>query len=184
MRIKPEIDKSITYRQAGWTIQAITNELGISPSTLYRTFTKHSVKRGSVTIETIESAKQLMLERSGLANNLKDLIASQIQSDLALSDQLKTAVSIALDDLLNDSITPPSIKCKSYAAIATTLKVVSDIQRRCLRIQDETLTVSEVPILTIVKMSPEDIAEVQNRLNKDDLEDEDYIEDDEVMTAE
>ena len=171
MRIKPELDRAIIYRQAGWTIQAITNELGISPSTVYRSFTKHSISRGSITADTLESAKQLMLERSGLASELKILIASQIQSDLALSDQLKTAVSIALDDLLNDVSTPSSIKCKSYAAIATSLKVISDIQRRCLRIQDETLTVSEVPILTIVKMTDADIVEVQNRLNRDDLED-------------
>ena len=184
MRTKKDVDLAIIYRQAGWTIAAITNELGISPSSLYRSFTKHSISRGSITASTLESAKQQLLEQSGLIGELKGLIASQVKDDLALATQLRIGVAMALDDLINDVSTPSSMKCRAYASVATTLKLTSDMMRRALQIDDSSLSVSEIPVLTILKMTDADIAEVQNRLNSDEDEDEDYIEDDELMAAE
>jgi AcrR family transcriptional regulator len=183
MRIKPEIDKAIIYRQAGWTIAAITNELGISPSSLYRAFTKLDITRGSITKDTIESARRQLLEQSGLVGDLKHVIASQVKDDLALATQLRTGVAMALDDLINDVTTSASMKARAYASVATTLKLTSDMMRRALQIDDASLSVTEIPVLTILKMTDEDIANVQSRLS-DDLEDDDYIEDDELMTIE
>ncbi len=184
MRVKPEIDQAIILREAGWTIGSITEKTGLSASTLYRAFTKLDITRGSITKDTLQGARQQLLEQSGLVGDLKHLIASQVSDDLSLSAKLRAGVAIAIDDLINDVTTPASLKARSYASLATTLKLTSDLARRALQIDDASLSVTEIPTLRIVKMTDADIAEVQNRLNSDDLEDEDYIEDDELMAAE
>jgi len=184
MRIKPEIDQAIILRESGWTISSITERTGLSASTLYRAFTKLDITRGSITKDTIESARQQLLEQSGLVGDLKHLIASQVSDDLSLSTKLRVGVAIAINDLINDVTTPASLKARSYASLATTLKLTSDLARRALQIDDASLSVTEIPILRISKMTDADIAEVQNRLNSDDLDD-DCIEDDgELMAAE
>jgi hypothetical protein len=177
MRVKPEIDQAIILREAGWTIAGITEKTGLSASTLYRAFTKLDITRGSITKDTLESARRQLLEQSGLVGDLKLLIASQVKDDLALATQLRTGVAMALDDLINDVSTPSLMKCRAYASIATALKLSSDLARRALQIDDASLSVTEIPILQIVKMSNADIAAIQNRLNNDDLED------DEIMIA-
>ena len=183
MRIKPELDRAIIYRQSGWTIQAITNELGLSPSTLYRIFLKHCVTRGSITTDTLHGAREKLLQESGLIGDLKLLIASQVKDDLALATQLRIGVAMALDDLINDVSTPSSMKARAYASIATTLKLTSDMMRRALQIDDASLSVTEIPVLKILKYTEEELDAIGRRLNSDDVEDEDYIEDGEVSTA-
>jgi hypothetical protein len=89
---------------------------------------------------------------------------------------------MALADLISDVTTPASMKCRAYASLATTLKLSSDIMRRALQIDDTSLSVTEIPTLTIVKMTQADIEAVQNRLNSDEDE-EDLISDDQLMTA-
>lgn len=182
MRVKPEIDQAIILREAGWTIGSITAKTGLSASTLYRAFTKLDITRGSITKDTLQGAREKLLQESGLVGDLKLLIASQVKDDLALATQLRIGVAMALEDLINDITTPASMKARAYASMAGALKISSDMMRRALQIDDASLSVTEIPTLRIVKMTDADIAAVQNRLNSDDLEDEDYIKDDEVMT--
>lgn len=182
MRIKPDIDQAILLREAGWTIASITEKTGLSPSTLYRAFTKLDISRGSITKDTLKCARQELLKLSGLVGDLKQLIASQVKDDLSLSTYLRSGVAMALADLISDVTTPASMKCRAYASLATTLKLSSDIMRRALQIDDTRLSVTEIPTLTIVKMTQADIEAVQNRLNSDEDE-EDLLSDDQLMTA-
>ena len=71
MRIKPDIDQAVILREAGYTLASITQKTGLSGSTLYRAFTKLDVTRGTTTKNTLDSAKQALLEQSGLVGDLK-----------------------------------------------------------------------------------------------------------------
>jgi hypothetical protein len=182
MRIKPDIDQAVILREAGWTLASITEKTGLSGSTLYRAFSKLDVIRGTTTKDTLDSAKQALLEQSGLVGDLKHLIASQINDDLSLSTQIRAGITIAINDLINDVTTPASLKARSYSAMATTLKLTSDIMRRALQIDDATLSVSEIPTLKIIKMTDKDIEDVRNRFN-DDQDDDSIFDDDALLTA-
>ncbi len=110
------------------------------------------------------------MEDSGLVGDLKQAIASQISDDLALARSIREGLALAMENLINDAATPASLKARSYAALSTSLKSTSDIMRRALQIDDGTMTAQELPILTIRKMSDEDIRAVQLLNNKDDEE--------------
>jgi hypothetical protein len=182
MRIKPDIDQAVILREAGYTLASITQKTGLSGSTLYRAFTKLDVTRGTTTKNTLDSAKQALLEQSGLVGDLKQLIASQINDDLSLSTQIRAGITIAINDLINDVTTPASLKARSYSAMATTLKLTSDIMRRALQIDDATLSVTEIPTLKIIKMTDKDIEDVRNRFN-DDQDDDSIYDDDLILTT-
>ena len=182
MRVKPDINQAVILREAGYTIASITEKTGLSASTLHRAFTKLDVTRGSITKDTLESAKQALLECSGLVGDLRQLIASQINDDLALSTQIRAGIAIAINDLTNDVTTPASMKARAYSGFATTLKLTSDIMRRALQIDDATLSVTEIPTLKIIKMTDKDIEDVRNRFN-DDQDDDLIFDDDLVLTT-
>ena len=158
MRIKPDINQAVILREAGYTIASITEKTGLSASTLHRAFTKLDVTRGSITKDTLESAKQ------------------------ALSTQIRAGIAIAINDLTNDVTTPASMKARAYSGFATTLKLTSDIMRRALQIDDATLSVTEIPTLKIIKMTDKDIEDVRNRFN-DDQDDDLIFDDDLVLTT-
>ena len=182
MRIKPDIDQAVILREAGWTLASITEKTGLSGSTLHRAFTKLDVTRGATTKNTLDSARHALLEQSGLVGDLKHLIASQINDDLSLSTQIRAGITIAINDLINDVTTPASLKARSYSAMATTLKLTSDIMRRALQIDDATLSVTEIPTLKIIKMTDKDIEDVRNRFD-DDQDDDSIFDDDMLLTA-
>ena len=143
----------------------LAQKTGISASTLYREFKKLDIARGSITKDTLDSAKQALLEQSGLVGDLKSLIASQINDDLSLARQLRIGLTIAIHELINNGAIDTAIKCRSFAAIATSMKASSDLMRRALQIDDSTTTVSEIPTLTIRRMDEDEIREAQNSFN-------------------
>jgi AraC-like DNA-binding protein len=168
MRAKNDLTQAIVLRESGYTLAAICERTGLSASTCYRAFKKLDVTRGALSKDTLKSAKQKLLEDSGLVGDLKQAIASQISDDLALARSIREGLVLAMENLINDAATPATLKARSYAALATSLKSTSDIMRRALQIDDGTMSTQEIPSLTIRKMTDDDIKAVQSLNNKDD----------------
>jgi hypothetical protein len=168
MRAKVDIKRAIVLRESGYTLAAICESTGLSASTCYRAFKKLDVTRGALSKDTLKSAKQKLLEDSGLVGDLKSAIASQIKDDLALARSIREGLVLAMENLIDDTATPATLKARSYAAISTSLKSTSDIMRRALQIDDGTMTTQEIPSLIIRKMTDEEIKAVQSLNNKDD----------------
>ena len=168
MRTKNDLTQAIILRESGYTLAAICEKTGLSPSTCYRAFKKLDVTRGALSKDTLKSAKQKLLEDAGLVGDLKNAIASQISDDLALARSIREGLTLAMESLINDAATPATLKARSYAALATSLKSTSDLMRRALQIDDGTVTTQEVPQLTITKMTEAEIKAVQSLNNGDD----------------
>jgi len=168
MRAKSDLKRAIVLRESGYTLASITEKTGLSASTLYREFKKLDVARGALSKDTLKSAKQKLLEDSGLVGDLKNAIASQIKDDLALARSIRDGLTLAIEELINDTSTPAALKSRAYAALTVSLKSTSDIQRRCLNLDDGTMTTQEIPSLTIRKMTDDEIKAVQSLNNKDD----------------
>lgn len=157
------LKKAVALRSAGFTLAAITEKTGISASTLYRHFKALDLKRGALSSLTIDQAKEQLLADGGLVGEIKHLIAAQINEDIALARSIRDGLTLAIEDLINDPSTPASLKSRAYAALATSLKVTSDVARRALQIDDMAFTSQELPTLTICKMTEEDIEEIKAR---------------------
>lgn len=107
-----QIQKAIVLRDAGHSLSSITDKLGISASTLYRAFKKHSVERGSLTSLTIEEARNQLLNDAGFIGDLKATIASSICEDISLARQIREAISLSLEELIDDTSTPAIMKSR------------------------------------------------------------------------
>lgn len=172
MRLDPDGTKeALTLRQAGWTLSSIAEKTGASPSTLYRLFKRAGTTRGAITAESVEAAKQQIIQDADFVESLKHQIASSIIDDLQMSKRIKEQALLTLE-LLEADPDGPMIKARALAALATSVKVASDVQRRCLRIDDPTLTPQsdDLPTLTITRMTDEEIKLAQRRFSHESEE--------------
>jgi len=162
-----EIKRAITLREGGYSIAAIAQKTGISPSTLTRHFDKHGVGRGALTTKAINCAKEELLNDAGFMSDLKQQIASSIVDDLAQSQSIRSAISLSLEQLVSDAEEPASVKARSLSALATATKITQEIQRKALNVEsynqeNELLT---LPTLSITKMTDEEVEEVIKTAN-------------------
>ena len=127
-----EIKRAITLREAGYSVAAISNKTGISPSTLTRHFKKLGASKGSLTAKAIDSAKDELLNDAGFIGDLKHQIASSIVDDLAQSRSIREATALALEQLINDDSELASVKARSLSALATATKITQEVQRKAL----------------------------------------------------
>lgn len=169
-----ELKRAVTLRAAGWTLTAIVTETGISASTLQRHFKAHGIGRGTLSAEAVEEARQQLLDDAGFVDNLKHQIAAAILDDLSLARQLRESALLALEELATDTTTPLVARSRAIVALATATKITSDILRRALRLDNGALNqVEEVPVLTVLKMTDEDIEQVQRELRESPEHEED-----------
>ncbi|MGZ8957946.1 MAG: hypothetical protein ACXW0L_00520 [Methylosarcina sp.] len=163
-----ELKRAVTLRAAGWTLAAIVLETGISASTLQRHFKAHGVGRGTLSAEAVEQAQRQLIE-DGFFDSLKHQIAAAILDDLSLARQLRESALLTLEELTEDATTPPMIKSRSLAALATATKITSDILRRALRMDSGALDqVKELPTLVITKMTEEECREIRESLEREE----------------
>lgn len=156
-----EIKRAIALRAAGYSLAAITAKTGISPSTLQRHFAKHAVKRGSVSAEAVEHATQELLQDAGFIDDIKRQVAASIVDDLAHVRQLREAITLSLESLIQDKSLPEHIKARALAAYSTSAKLTQDIARRALNMEKIEPEREELPELHICEMTAADIAAVR-----------------------
>lgn len=168
-----ELKEAVTLRQAGYSLSAITEKTNISAATLHRHFKAHSVGKGAITAEAIEEARQQLITDADFVGNLRHHISASILDDLRMSQRIKSAALLALEEIEEDNTISPILKSRSLASIATAVKVSSDVQRRCLRLDDQTSLIQQddLPVLTINRMTDSEIEAVQHRFGKEDLYD-------------
>jgi AcrR family transcriptional regulator len=169
------LEHAITLRLAGHTLSSITDRTGLSASTLYRYFRQYAVKRSQVKVDCVLAAREQLINDTSLIDNLKPRIASSIDDDLALSRQIRDAIARCLEELLTESRTPTAVKCRSLAALSTSLRLTQEVQRRALNmdINPHQNQFQELTTLTVVKMSDSDVKAAQSALEDDDYEYED-----------
>lgn len=120
--------QAVILREAGYTLSAIAERLGISLSTVQRLLKKHKAVAGAATHALIEKAREEMLASAFSLESVQQTAAALVLDDLALSQQIRQKLFSALDLLEPDS----PIVFRSLAASATTLKLTQDVGRRAL----------------------------------------------------
>ncbi len=165
-----DIKRAITLRSAGYTLSAIVEKTGISASTLQRAFKRYDIEKGALTLETIESARQQLLNDAGFVSELKHQIAASVVDDLSLSRHIRTVLTLTLEELEEDTTTPATIKARSLASIATALKISQEVVRRSLGADnnDSLNQLEQIPTLTITKLTDEEIRAIQGHFKDED----------------
>lgn len=168
-----DVRRVLELRVGGHSVASIVERTGLSSSTVFRHCKKHAVYRGSLSESAVDKARQQLLDDADFVSNLKTHIVSSIVDDLTMSQRIKAAALLTLEQVEEDDTIPAMIKSRSLASLATATKVASDLQRRCLRLDDpSTLLQSEdLPVLTINRMSDEEMDAAKNRFDEFEGED-------------
>lgn len=157
--------KIITLRLAGYSYTTIADQVGVSVSTVKR-HTKN-IKKGSIKQEMVDQAKEELL--SNLNDEaVKTQLSALIADDITLTQRIRTNILSTLEQI--ERQTPSDAResalvMRSLNAAATALKSTGDALRQSLGVsQREIHSVSggELPILTIVDMTQEEIDQVRN----------------------
>jgi hypothetical protein len=171
-----QIKRALVLRESGYSLSAIAERTRLSPSTLQRHFKRLGATCGGLTSESVEQAKQSLLQDAGFIDELRHTIAATIIDDLSIVRKIRESLILSLEELTEDATTPASMKARSLAALSTSLSVTQAVARRALNIDSETQRQHEdLPTLTIRKMDSAEIAAVQNRLKDGDEENQSLV---------
>jgi predicted transcriptional regulator len=160
--------QAVILREAGYTVPAIAHQLEISVSTAQRILKANKTVAGATRQKLIAKAREDMLNAAFALEKVQLIAASLVMDDLSISHQIRSKLSMAIEQLDVTDIT----SFKALAASATALKLTQDVGRRALPLErmEMALDVEEMPELRIHIMSEYDVAKLRAEQRKEDAE--------------
>lgn len=160
--------QAVILREAGYTIPAIAHQLDISVSTAQRILKANKAVAGATQQKLIAKAREDMLNAAFALEQVQMKAASLVMDDLAISQQIRSKLSMAVDQLDPGDIA----SLRALAASATTLKVTQDVYQRSLPLErmNMALDVEEMPELQIRIMTEYDVAKLRAEQRREDAE--------------
>ena len=160
--------QAVILREAGYTIPAIAHQLSLSVSTTQRILKANTAVAGATQQKLIEKAREDMLNAAFALEQVQMKAASLVMDDLAISQQIRSKLSMAVD--LLDPADIASLR--ALAASATTLKLTQDVYQRALPLErmNMALDVEEMPELQIHIMTEFDVAKLRAEQRREDAE--------------
>lgn len=161
-----EVAQVLAMREAGWTMPAIAQQLGVSIATIQRITKKHGVKAGAAQAALVQQAREQLLDNAFLLDRAQEIAAAMVNDDFALAQQIRQKVAEAVDAI--DPAGGP-LALRGLAAAATALKLTQDVARRALPLDrlNEALHVEEMPELVVRVMTEEDVKELRERQRRE-----------------
>ncbi len=160
--------QAVILREAGYTIPAIAHQLSLSVSTTQRILKANTAVAGATQQKLIEKAREDMLNAAFALEQVQMKAASLVMDDLAISQQIRSKLSMAVDQLDPGDIA----SLRALAASATTLKLTQDVYQRALPLErmNMALDVEEMPELQIHIMTEFDVAKLRAEQRREDAE--------------
>jgi AcrR family transcriptional regulator len=153
------LKQAIALRAGGYSLAAVSERSGVSSASLYRHFKAAEVKRGSLKALTVSQAKAQLLEDAGFINEARDAIASSLVDEMSLVRMIRESIALSLQELVEDTSTPASMKLRALASASTALSVSQTVSRKALNLDkiDPFMSPENLPELKIWKMSDADV---------------------------
>lgn len=163
-----EIGEALALREAGYTVLAISQRLGISVRTLQRHFTAAGTRKGAVKAEVLRRAKDELLARVTSDHAIKEEAARLVADDLAHTIHLREVILAASEQMKADSLRDAVQVMRAAAAYSTAIKNTSDIIRRSLRLEDRDDAADELPELVVTELSHAEIVQLRSTQAEDE----------------
>lgn len=152
------IAQALAMREAGYTVLAISQRLGVPVRTLQRHFSEHGAVKGRVRQVLLEAARSDLIQRVTDDDAIRAEAAKLLADDLAHARHLRELLHAASEQLQASSLRDAVLVARAAAAYSTAIKNTSDMLRHGLRLDklaDDTTT--ELPELVISELTPEDV---------------------------
>lgn len=163
-----QITEAVVLREAGFTLTGIAEKMGVSVSSLQRSFKRTSTKKGAMRAKAVEKAREDLFSRISSSERIKEEAAKLVTDDLAHSQLLREKAAVTLEALSATNTADAALSLRALVAYSTLLKNTSDTIRRGLGIDRTTIdtTLDDLPDLTIHEMSAEEVAAVRDAQSK------------------
>lgn len=160
MKIKPtDLAELLAMREVGNTVAVIAQRFNISPRTVQRYLSEHEVKRGTLTHEAIEVARNRLLNFVTSDEVIKTSIASLITDNIAHSLHLREKAMAASEFLIPTDNESAAITMRGLSAYSVILKNTSDVIRSTL-MSDKSLLrddIEDLPELVVREIYDEEV---------------------------
>ena len=155
-----EVTEILALREAGYTVLAISQKLNISVRTTHRHLATHGAKKGSLTQEVIECARNELFKLITSNTSIREEAAKQITDDIAHSNHLRAILIEASEHLKATTLQEAVLVMRGAAAYSTAFKNTSDTIRHSLGTDKLTDEENELPELFIMELTDEQIKEM------------------------
>ena len=161
----------VALREAGYTLTSIATRLNIGISSVQRIIKKHGAVAGASTAEMIARARDEMIAAAYSLEAVREKAASLVHDDLDLAQRTRQKAAEVLDAI---EVTADSAmqSARAVVAVATTLKLTQDVQRRALPLDklERADSVEELPEIHIRIMTDDDVRELRDQQRREAAE--------------
>lgn len=160
------VAQALSMRAAGYTVTAISQQLGIGVRTLARLFAKHGTAKGSALPEVIEASRSKLLALITSDDAIRQQAAQLLHDDLAHVQAIREAMAATLEAVTDKAPATPkdaALTMRAIVAYSTALKNTADVWRNSLRMDDRTADDKPLPELHIHELTADQIAKLAAR---------------------
>lgn len=162
------VGEALALREAGYTVLAISQRLGISIRTLQRHFAAAGTRKGALKDEVLQRAKSELMARITSDEAIKEEAARLVADDLAHSLHLRDIILAASEQMKATTLDEAALVMRAAAAYSTAIKNTSDIIRRSLRVEQRDDTGDELPELVVRELTQAEIENMRREENEDE----------------
>jgi AraC-like DNA-binding protein len=162
------VGEALALREAGYTVLAISQRLGISIRTLQRHFAAAGTRKGALKDEVLQRAKSELMARITSDEAIKEEAARLVADDLAHSLHLRDVILAASEQMKATTLEEAALVMRAAAAYSTAIKNTSDIIRRSLRVEQRDDTGDELPELVVRELTQAEIEDMRREENEDE----------------
>lgn len=161
-----QVKKAIALRAIGLSRAAIADQTGLSESTLARIFRKHGASKGAAIPRLLEETKRQLIESLSNDQSLQLEAAKLMIEDLALNRTLRDKISESLAQLPTNDPNEAAMNLRALNSAASALITAQKAARVAIGADQDRALADELPVLTIVGMTEEQVAEMRYQQNE------------------
>jgi len=162
------VGEALALREAGYTVLAISQRLGISIRTLQRHFAAAGTRKGALKDEVLQRAKSELMARITSDEAIKEEVARLVADDLAHSLHLRDIILAASEQMKATTLEEAALVMRAAATYSKAIKNTSDIIRRSLRVEQRDDTGDELPELVVRELTQAEIEDMRREENEDE----------------
>ncbi|MGH1374302.1 MAG: hypothetical protein ACRBBW_19860 [Cellvibrionaceae bacterium] len=168
---KTQRDQQIVLmRGLGCALIDISNETGLSISTVKRVISRHKTIKGSLCSEALAEARKRVIASSANDENLRLLTATTVRASLVLTDRIQVE-ALATLDVLNKDPHAALIRARALNSLSNVVKLNADGLRSAVKIapQSEGDQDEELPEIVVREMTEEDVRKIREQQEQEDV---------------
>lgn len=170
--IAPDVQAQVVaLREAGYTLTSIASRLDIGISSVQRIIKRRGAVAGAATAEMIARARDEMIASAYDLESVRQIAASLVHDDLNLAQRIRLK-SVEVLDAIEVTADSAMQSARAVVAVATTLKLTQDVQRRAMPLDklERAESVEELPEIHIKIMGPDDVEAIREQQRKEAAE--------------